>query len=845
MSAGPGAVFLPHSVSRWFVAPALLPWVWFAGCGAESGTRDVELASDTEVIAEVVESEQRVRLEGGRLVVSDLSGERLSFEADFGVSSFDGELDAWNWNPWWLDSDSPLVGLTPMPEFTWREGELAGDGSDGERFAIRPHGGEAGRLGTVEVEREGGGLSLVVRLEADAPYLRFALRHGEDELLYGAGNLHDGPLLNGRRLPMQLEADPELEPFYNERHVVVPLVVSSAAWGAWVESKRAQRWVSTEGRLEVVVGGPVREVRLHVFLAEQPLDLYRQYYRVSGWPRSIPDWAYGPWIWRDETPGQGVAELETAHNPGVMHDLAAIEALSLPTSAYWIDRPYATALNTFDFAADRYGDAAAMIDYARSRGLRMAVWHTPYVLEDAGSAFEDISKIEGFPEPAGVPLNTFGATAIDLTNEAVRDYWVERLQDYIGIGIEGFKLDFAEDVVHGLPGARSNPWGFADGRDERELWHDYARLYHETYREALRVGGADGGGFILARAGRAGGHAAIDVLWPGDLDADFARHREDRRVGGIPAALSYALSTSASGYPFFAADTGGYKNGPPDNEAYRRWFELTSVMPVMQVGGSDNQVPWEAEHFGWDATLLDDYRVHASLHLRLHPYMAALAARLGRDEEGGGRPLVRPLGLAHPGCGVEPGDQYLIGEALLVAPVTEAGVRQREVTFPAGRWVSWWTGAVVEVEGAACERREVDVGIGRVPLWIRGDALVPMLRPGVQTLAPVTAGDRDSAADLPGPLWVEVGGPGTFVLRDGTELAVRGDGAAWELEMTAGRTFVEAPVWSAWSGRPSRVTDLSGSELVEVEASESPAAGTWSYAAGRLQVRAPSVRVSW
>lgn len=831
------------------MAPARI-MVWlavlgsWAGCSSESGPGEVADV-EVETTPEVVEVEERVTLEGGRLVVSDLSGERVALVAGVGVARFEGGLDAWNWDPWWLDSDSPLVGLSEMPVFTWREGDLRGDGEG--RFVID---GASGRLGEVRVEREGGGLSLVVRLEEDAPYLRFALRHGEDELLYGAGNLHDGPLVNGRRLAMQLEADPELEPFYNERHVVVPLVMSSAGWGVWVENKRAQRWVSSAGRLEVIVGGPVREVRLHVFLADHPLDLYRQYYRVSGWPRSLPEWAYGPWIWRDETPGQGEAAVDERHNPGVMHDLAAIEALSLPTSAYWIDRPYATALNTFDFAADRYGDAAAMIAYARSRGIRMAVWHTPYVLEAAGGVFEDISTIEGFPEPAGVPLNTFGATPVDLTRPAVRALWVERLQDYIGMGIEGFKLDFAEDVVHGLPGARSNPWGFSDGRDERELWHDYARLYHETYREALSVGGADGGGFILARAGRAGGHAAVDVLWPGDLDADFARHGEDRRVGGIPAALSYALSTSASGYPYFAADTGGYKNGPPDNEAYRRWFELTSVMPVMQVGGSDNQVPWEAGHFGWDATLLDDYRAHASLHLRLHPFIQTLAAALGRDEAGGGRPLVRPLGLAHPECGVEPGDQYLLGEALLVAPVLEAGARSRTVTFPAGRWVSWWSGEVVEVS-AGCEVRELEVGLGRVPLWIRGDQLVPMLRPGVQTLAPVTAGERESAADGPdgaGPLWVEVGGPGSFVLRDGARVAVsgeRGDEVAWAFVFEAGARFAEAPVWALWSERPSRVTDGAGNALVEVEAGGDPASGTWSYASGRLQVRGESVRVVW
>lgn len=817
----------------------------FACTSETKGEVDVEVENDVAAETEVSQPEVVVSLAEGHLRVVDRVGERLTLGA-FAVASFDGDLDAWNWDPWWLDSDSPLVGLTPMPEIVWADGTLAGEG---DAFFLA---GPTGPLGTVTVARDAQGLRLVVRTVADAPYFKFELGHGTGELLYGSGNLHDGPLLNGRRLPMQLEADPELEPFYNERHVVVPLVVSSSAWGAWVESKRAQRWTSLEGRLEVVVGGPVREVVVHVFLADDPLEIYRQYYRVSGWPRTLPDWAFGPWIWRDETPGQGVAALEPEHNPGVMHDLFAIESLALPTSAYWIDRPYATALNTFDFAADLYDDPVAMLAYARAHGLRMALWHTPYVVEGAGAVYDDILEIEGFPEPAGLSLNTFSATPIDLTDPVVKDYWVDKLQDYIGIGIEGFKLDFAEDVVHGLPGARTNPWGFADGSDERTQWHDYAGLYHRTYREALELGGADGGGFILARAGRAGGQAALDVLWPGDLDADFARHREDRRVGGIPAALSYALSTSASGYPFFAADTGGYKNGPPNNEAYRRWFELTSVMPVMQVGGSDNQVPWEAEHFGWDTTLLDDYRVHASLHMRLLPYIKTLASRLQVDEPGGGYPLVRPLGLAYPGCGVEPGDQYLLGDALLVAPVLEEGVSQRTVVFPPGLWVDWWTGDVIEVEGVSCQTRQVETPLGRVPFWQRAGTMVPMLRPGIQTLAPVTAGGRDSAADRPGPLWVELAAPPSgveWVGHDGTRLSVSRQDTTWSLSWEVGTTHTDTPVWAMWSGRPQEVTDGAGVALVEVPAgADSGAAqapGTWTYAAGRLFVCAADTHITW
>ena len=59
-------------------------------------------------------------------------------------------------------------------------------------------------------------------------------------------------------------------------------------------------------------------------------------------------------------------------------------------------------------------------------------------------------------------------------------------------------------------------------------------------------------------------------------------------VGGLPSALQGALSLSASGFPFFAADTGGYRHSPASKETWIRWVEqsaLSTVMYEFQVGG--------------------------------------------------------------------------------------------------------------------------------------------------------------------------------------------------------------------------------------------------------------------
>jgi alpha-D-xyloside xylohydrolase len=257
------------------------------------------------------------------------------------------------------------------------------------------------------------------------------------------------------------------------------------------------------------------------------------------------------------------------------------------------------------------------------------------------------------------------------------------------------------------------------------------------------------------------------VIWPGDLDATMSKHGEDvdngmdqyTSVGGLPAAVVASLSLGPSGFPLFASDTGGYRHSPPDKETFTRWFEYTALTPVMQVGNSASQVPWQyTPENGFDDEMLAWYRDYARLHIRLFPYVWTYINNLATD----GRPIVRPLGLAYPELGVHPSDTYLLGRNLLVAPVIERGATSRELTLPPGIWLDWWTGELLDGGGEIT----VAAPLGSLPLFLRAGGIVPMLRPTIDTLAPTTMPDlADSFADDPGRLYVRMAGAGRRPLR--------------------------------------------------------------------------------
>jgi alpha-D-xyloside xylohydrolase len=195
-----------------------------------------------------------------------------------------------------------------------------------------------------------------------------------------------------------------------------------------------------------------------------------------------------------------------------------------------------------------------------------------------------------------------------------------------------------------------------------------------------------------------------------------------------------------------------------------RWVEANAVMPAMEVGDSSSQTPWEfTPENGRDQAALDDYARYALLHLRLYPYTWTYAQQLAMT----GRPIERPLGLAYPALGMHPTDEYALGDSIIVAPVVAQGQTSRSVVLPAGDWISWWDGFVHT--GTFTAPADIDT----LPLYIARGAIVPMLRPTIETLSPVTDTTIDSFATDPGVLYVRVvtGPPSTFTVYDGTQLA--------------------------------------------------------------------------
>ncbi len=624
--------------------------------------------------------------------------------------------------------------------------------------------------------------------EATAALTSLALRADEGVFYTGLGERFDHVGALGQVVPMHLSIDASSASGTNERHVPVPLLVAAKAgdlgsYGVFIKSREAGAFDVGSADAGVVRGTfEGRGLDVYVYIARTPVDVIAAFAKQTGLPRPLPRWALGPMLWRNEW-SSGAALLA---------DAAELRKRRIPTTTLWIDNPWQVSYNDFTIDEGRFPNPVALLDQLKKMGFRVIVWSTPYlerprgapvtpaqnmfVAADAKGYFIKLRDGSTFIAPGFDAKQGFGM--IDFTSEAARGYWSGLAAGVVAQGVSGFKLDYGEDAVPQILGARTG-LAFADGTTERTA-RGYPLAYHRAYHDALD---ASGGGMLIVRASGFGGATVADVVWPGDLESDFSRAGDVnakglRGVGGLPASVVAAQTLAVSGFPSFGADTGGFR-GVPTREALLRWAEQTALSMILQLGGGGvSHNPWS-----YDEEASTIYASLARLHMQLEPYLSSLLSRA----ESFGEPTIRPLPVAWP-SDLEgrafADDEYLLGPDLLVAPVVTAGAVSRTVHLPPGRWVKYWDG--VRVGGP--RTLEVAAPLGQPPLFVRAGALLPMLADGLDTLEPATDPATVSATttyEVAARAWPE-GAKAAARYDDGATLSMSDDLAGTAIDFVAG-----------------------------------------------------------
>ena len=493
------------------------------------------------------------------------------------------------------------------------------------------------------------------------------------------------------------------------------------AWGLFLDNTfRSSFDLGKESRDFFSFGAEDGPLDYYFFYGPEPKKVLEEYTQLIGRMRLPPLWALG------------YQQSRYSYFPEARVREVAQEfrRRKIPADVIYLDLDYEDGARVFTIDRKRFPHFEGMVADLKAEGFQLVVitdlhlkkepGYQPYDEGLAGDHFvknPDGSLYVGKVWPGDCVFP-------DFTRPATRQWFGTLYADFMKMGIRGFWDDMNEPAVFTYP-EKTMPLDTVhrvDGRTatHREIHNVYGmENARATYEGMLRLQ-PNLRPFVLTRAGFAGTQRYA-AAWTGDNAATWTHYRLT-----VPTLLSLGIS----GMPFVGVDVGGFA-GSPTPELLTRWMELGAFLPFYRNHtdtGTADQEPWVhgPEH---EAIR----RRYIETRYRLLPYIYTQTEEASRD----GVPLMRPMFLEFPeeASLVANDDEFMLGDALLVAPKLKETLDPYEVKLPPGQWYDYWNGDLIE----GGKNLKVNPPLDTVPVYVRAGAILPH-QPLVQNTAQTPQG---------------------------------------------------------------------------------------------------------
>lgn len=435
---------------------------------------------------------------------------------------------------------------------------------------------------------------------------------------------------------------------------------------------------------------------LDYFLINGPSmkEVLMRYTDLTGKPALPPQWTYGLWLSTSFTTNY---DEET-----VMSFIDGMAERGIPLQVFHFDCFWMKEFHWSDFVWDNrvFPDPAGMLQRIHQKNLKVCVWINPYIGQESCLFAEGMDHGYFVKRTNGDvwqwDMWQPGMTLVDFTNKDAWNWYQEKLEALLDMGVDCFKTDFGERIpTEGIV--------YSNGADPQKMHNFYTYLYNQCVFELLERKKGKGEAVLFARSATAGGQK-FPVHWGGDCWSTYEAMAESLRGG---------LSLTMSGFGYWSHDIGGFES-TSTADVYKRWAAFGLLSSHSRLHGSHSyRVPW-----AYDEGAVDVVRFFTKLKISLLPYLYSASVDTSRT----GVPLMRSMVLEYqndPSCRYLD-RQYMLGDSLLVAPIfNDQGMA--EYYLPAGRWTNYLTG---EEAAGGCWRREQH-GYLSVPLLVRENAIVP------------------------------------------------------------------------------------------------------------------------
>lgn len=554
-----------------------------------------------------------------------------------------------------------------------------------------------------------------VPLRVDARELK-PLQGGTDYELTARFEAFDGEKIFGMGQYQEKHLDKKgavLELAHRNSQASVPFYVSNRGYGFFWNNPAIGTVAFGTNKTEWHVES-TKKLDYYITAGDTPAQIEANYSLAVGRTPMMPEYGLGYWQ----------CKLRYRTQEELLAVAREHKRRGLPMDAIVIDFFLWTMQGDFRFEPLDWPDPEGMVRELKELGIEtvVSVWPTIDERSENFGPMADRGYLVSADRGNANHMTWMGNTVFyDATHPGAQRYVWERCQEnYYKKGIRCFWLDEAEPEY--------GPYDFDNYRyyagPALQCSNVYPVGYARGFYDGLKAEG-EKEVMSLVRCAWAGSQKYGVLTWSGDIYSSFRSMREQLQAG---------LSMGMAGIPWWTSDIGGFLGGDIQDPAFRellvRWFAWGAFCPVFRMHGERS--PWHEREqefrngvrqltSGQDNEVWsfgeDNYEIlkrYLFVRERLRPYVRECMRAASET----GAPVMRPLFYDFPEdehCW-EAEDSYLFGPDLLVAPVMEAGARERQIYLPAG---TGWRDAFTKQEYEGGQTVTVPAPLDVIPVMIR------------------------------------------------------------------------------------------------------------------------------